>query len=75
MAVVEAILDDEIKRKAEEVLALRGMSSSTYIRLMFERLAEQPNAETAEAMEAARRGETVKVGDIEGLFASLHADD
>jgi antitoxin component of RelBE/YafQ-DinJ toxin-antitoxin module len=35
----------------------------------------RPNAETVEAMEAARRGVTVKVGDIEGLFASLHADD
>jgi DNA-damage-inducible protein J len=35
----------------------------------------EPNAETIEAMEAARRGEVVKVGDIDGLFASLHADD
>lgn len=52
--------------------------------MMFARIAEdgmlpfepfRPNAETVEAMEAARRGEAVKVGDIEALFASLHADD
>jgi len=33
-----------------------------------------PNAETVEAMEAARRGELVKVGSVENLLADLHAD-
>jgi DNA-damage-inducible protein J len=35
----------------------------------------EPNETTTEAMKAARRGELVTVGDIEGLFADLHADD
>jgi DNA-damage-inducible protein J len=34
-----------------------------------------PNAETVEAMRAARRGEVVKVGGVEELLADLHADD
>ena len=33
-----------------------------------------PNAETVEAMKAARRGELVKVGSVENLLADLHAD-
>jgi DNA-damage-inducible protein J len=34
-----------------------------------------PNAETVEAMKAARRGELVTVGSIDNLLADLHADD
>jgi DNA-damage-inducible protein J len=34
-----------------------------------------PNAETVEAMKAARRGELVTVGSNDALFASLNADD
>jgi len=34
-----------------------------------------PNAETVEAMKAARRGELETVGSIDALFASLNADD
>jgi hypothetical protein len=34
-----------------------------------------PNETTIEAMKAARRGELVTVGNVEGLFADLHADD
>ncbi len=30
---------------------------------------------TTEAIEAARRGELVRVGDVAGLMADLHADD
>jgi DNA-damage-inducible protein J len=33
-----------------------------------------PNAETVEAMKAARRGELVTVGKPENLLASLNAD-
>ena len=42
-------------------------------RLPFEPLV--PNEETIAAMEAARRGELVAVGDVDGLMADLHADD
>lgn len=34
-----------------------------------------PNAETIEAMRAARRGELVTVGSVDALFADLNADD
>jgi DNA-damage-inducible protein J len=34
-----------------------------------------PNAETVEAMMAARRGDVVKVGSVNDLLADLHADD
>ncbi len=34
-----------------------------------------PNAETVAAMEAARRGELITVGDVDDLMADLHADD
>ena len=33
-----------------------------------------PNAETVEAMQAARRGELVTVGSIDNLLADLHAE-
>jgi hypothetical protein len=33
------------------------------------------NAETAEAMNAARQGELTEVGSVESLLADLHADD
>jgi DNA-damage-inducible protein J len=33
-----------------------------------------PNAETIEAMEAARRGDVVKVGGVNDLLADLQAD-
>jgi hypothetical protein len=35
----------------------------------------EPNAETAATIEAARRGDTVVVGDVDGLFAGLKSDD
>ena len=34
-----------------------------------------PNAETVEAMKAARRGELVEVGSVDNLLANLQADD
>ncbi|MDB5556283.1 MAG: hypothetical protein JWL86_6267 [Rhizobium sp.] len=39
------------------------------------RLKLEPNAETIEAIEAARRGEMTNVDSVEHLFASLNADD
>ena len=34
-----------------------------------------PNAETIEAMKAARRGDLITVGDVDDLMTDLHADD
>ena len=83
-AVVKAHIDEQTVKDAEAVLRPIGLTTSDVVRLLIERIAKdkalpfepfEPNAETIAAMEAARRGEVVTVGDIDGLFASLHADD
>jgi DNA-damage-inducible protein J len=82
MTEVRAKIDPETKRKVEVVLRPLGLSSSVVIRLMFDQIAatgtlpfEPLKPETIEAIEAARRGETVKFDSIEALFEDLHADD
>jgi DNA-damage-inducible protein J len=82
--VVRARIDGQVKEEAAAVLATIGLTVSDAFRLMMIRIARDkalpfepliPNAETIEAMEAARRGELVTVGSIDALFADLHADD
>lgn len=82
-SVVRARIDEKTKREASAVLSEMGLTVSDAFRLMLARVAADkalpfetlvPNAETVEAMKAARRGETVKVGS-RGLLASLNADD
>ena len=57
---------------------------SDAFRLMMVRIAAEkrlpfdpliPNEETVEAMKAARRGELVAVGGVDGLMADLNAGD
>ena len=66
------------------MLATIGLTVSDAFRLMMVRIARDkampfepliPNAETIEAMKAARRGELATVGSIDALFANLNADD
>jgi DNA-damage-inducible protein J len=83
--VVETSIDDETKAKATQVLDDIGLSVSDAVRLMMQHIANDgalpflefiPNAETVEAMEAARRGETFgNAHSIEELMAQLRADD
>ncbi len=82
--VVKADVDEQTVKEAEEVLRPMGYTTSDVVRLLITRIARdkalpfepfEPNETTVEAMSAARRGEVVTVGGIEGLFASLHADD
>ena len=83
MAEVRAKIDPEIKRKAVAVLKPMGFSTASVMRLVFATIAETGalpfgpplRPETIEAIEAARRGETVKFDSIEEMFADLHADD
>ncbi|HLO63686.1 MAG TPA: type II toxin-antitoxin system RelB/DinJ family antitoxin [Azonexus sp.] len=65
-SVVRARIDDETKSEAAAVLAAMGLSLSDAFRLMLKRIAADkalpfeplvPNAETVEAMKAARRGD------------------
>lgn len=80
MGTTTLTVDDELYRKAEAVLRLKGMSTSSVVELLFARIAGndalpfelfEPNAETAAAIGAARRGEGKTFGSLEELFADL----
>ena len=82
--VVRARIDRRIKTEAEAVLASMGLTVSEAFRMMMVRIATEkalpfepltPNAETIEAMKAARRGKLTKVGPADRLLESLNADD
>ena len=83
-SVVRARIDQRIKEEAAAVLAAMGLSVSDAFRLMMVRIAKDkalpfeplvPNAETIEAMKAARRGDPVVAGAPDKLLASLNAED
>ncbi|MEX0644611.1 MAG: type II toxin-antitoxin system RelB/DinJ family antitoxin [Parvularculaceae bacterium] len=83
-AVVRARIDEDIKEEAAAILAAAGLTVSDAFRLMLMKtVAEKalpfdpltPNKKTIEAMRAARRGATKKVGGPGDLIADLHADD
>jgi DNA-damage-inducible protein J len=83
-AVVRARIDERIKAEASLVLSAMGLTVSDAFRMMMTRIAAEkalpfeplvPNAETIEAMRAARRGDLVTVGSPDQLLASLNADD
>lgn len=83
-SVVRARIDERIKEEAAAVLSAMGLTVSDAFRLMMVRIAKDkalpfeplvPNAETIEAMKAARRGEVIKAGSPDKLLARLNADD
>ena len=82
--VVRARIDEKTKNEAAAVLSAIGLTLSDAFRLMMVRIAAEkrlpfeppvPNEETIAAMEAARRGDLVAVGDVDGLMANLDAAD
>jgi DNA-damage-inducible protein J len=82
--VVRARIDRRIKEEAAAILATAGLTISDAFRMMLMRTVADkalpfdplvPNAETIEAMKAARRGDLVTVGSVDDLIADLHADD
>ncbi len=82
--VVRARIDEHVKEEAAAVLASLGLTVSGAFRLMMVRIAKDkalpfeplvPNAETIEAMKAARRGELVAAGSPADLLKSLNAGD
>ncbi len=82
-SVARARIDEATKVEAAAVLATMGLSLSDAFRMLLKRVAAGkalpfeplvPNAETAAAMKAARRGALVTVGDPKLVLASLHAD-
>jgi len=83
-SVVRARIDERTKDEAAAVLAAMGLTVSDAFRLMMVRIAKDkalpfaplvPNADTIEAMKAARRGDVVTVGTSENLLGSLNAGD
>ena len=83
-AVVRARIDQRIKNEAAAVLGAMGLTVSDAFRLLMVRIATEkalpfeplvPNAETIEAMKAARRGEVITVGSPDELVANLNEDD
>jgi DNA-damage-inducible protein J len=83
-AVIRARIDERTKEDASAVLAAMGLTLSAAFRLLLVRIAREkalpfeplvPNAETIEAMKAARRGEMVTVEKADDLIPSLNADD
>jgi len=82
--IVRARIDEHVKEEAAAVLATIGLTVSDAFRLMMMRIAADkalpfepltPNAETIEAMKAARRGELTTVASPDQLLASLNAGD
>ena len=82
--VVRARIDEQVKEDATAVLATIGLTVSDAFRLMIVRIATDkampfepliPNAETVEAMKAARGGEVVRAGSVDALFASINSGD
>ena len=82
--VVRARIDQKIKDEAVAVLGTIGLTASDAFRLMMVRIAAEkrlpfeplvPNAETIEAMKAARRVDLIQAGSVDDLMADLNADD
>jgi DNA-damage-inducible protein J len=82
--VVRARINEQVKKEAAAVLATIGLTVSDAFRLMMMRIVNDkalpfeplmPNAETIEAMKAARSGDLVTVGTPGKLLANLNADD
>jgi DNA-damage-inducible protein J len=81
---VSARIDQDIKKEAVHVLAEIGLTPEEAFRIMMRRIAAEgempfdvliPNAETVEAIEAARRGEVTMCNTVEELFEYLNSDD
>ena len=83
-ALVQARIDDDVKKEATAVLAEMGLTVSDAFRLMLTRVAREhalpfdpliPNPETIEAMKEARRGQLRSFDSVDELMADLDADD
>lgn len=82
--VVRSRIGPKIKDEAADIVAVSGLTVSDAFRMMLMRtVAEKqvpfdafvPKAETIEAMQAARRGDTKKVTTPEGLIADSHVNN
>jgi DNA-damage-inducible protein J len=83
-SVVRARINEHIKEEAATVLAAMGLTVSDAFRMLLMRVAKEkalpfeplvPNKKTIAAMQAARNGDLVNVGEIDNLLDSLNADN
>ena len=83
-ALVQARIDKAVKDEAAAVLAAMGLTVSDAVRLLLTKVAREhvlpfdpliPNAETIEAMKAARRGNLPSFATVGELMADLNAPD
>lgn len=81
---VSARIDEDLKKEATSVLKGMGLTPAAAFRMMMRRIAATnempfdlliPNAETVEALEAARRGEVTTCNTVEEFFAELNSKD
>ncbi len=81
---VRARINDEIKEEAATVLAEIGLTISDAFRMLLIRIAREkalpfepfvPNAKVLAAIEAARKGDLVTIGNLDNLLNELNADD
>lgn len=82
--MIRARINSKIKDEATVVLASIGLTPSSAYNLLMTKIATEkalpfnplvPNAETIEAMKAARRGELIPVASVADLFNDIDDDD
>jgi len=82
--MIRARINSKIKDEATAVLATIGLTPSSAYNLLMTKIATEkalpfnplvPNAETIEAMKAARRGELIPVASVADLFNDVDDDD
>ncbi|MDP3506459.1 MAG: type II toxin-antitoxin system RelB/DinJ family antitoxin [Candidatus Melainabacteria bacterium] len=82
--MIRARINSKIKDEATAVLATIGLTPSSAYNLLMTKIATEkalpfnplvPNAETIEAMKAARQGELIPVASVADLFSDVDDDD
>ena len=82
--MVRARINEKVKNQAAAVLETMGLTVSDAFRLLLVKVASEktlpfeihtPNAVTATAMKAGKRGEVAKFKTVKELMADLNADD
>ena len=83
-ALVQARIDDTIKKEAAAVLEAMGLTVSDAIRLLLTRVAREqmlpfdplvPNTKTIEAIKEARQNKLPSFDTIDELMENLNAED
>ena len=83
-ALVQARIDEAVKKEATTVLAKMGLTVSDAVRLLLTRVAREhtlpfdvriPNAETKAALQELEAGKGKRFKNVKGLMADLNADD